>query len=239
MERISSLEGKRIALVGLGISQIDYIISIENSKTWDETWGINSVCGALNCDRMFAMDPMSRFLDSDDAGKQTYILRDILPKLEIPIYTCEIDERVPATVEYPLEEVCNYTKCAYFNNTVAYALGFAMWNKVAAIDLFGIDFSYRDNMHFAEAGRACVEFWCSKLMENNITVGVSPRSTVLDCDVPMEERLYGYHRLENPLVAVPHKDTWVIAPNDKIEKILEENNMQLYKEERPPEPYKG
>ena len=122
MERIESLEGKRIALLGLGISQIDYLISLENSKEWDETWGINSVAGALKCDRVFMMDPASRFLDGEDAGKQTAIMRKVLPKLEVPIYSCELDERVPSIVEYPLQEVCNATKCAYMNNTVAYAL---------------------------------------------------------------------------------------------------------------------
>ena len=239
MERIESLEGKRIALLGLGISQIDYLISLENSKEWDETWGINSVAGALKCDRVFMMDPASRFLDGEDAGKQTAIMRKVLPKLEVPIYSCELDERVPSIVEYPLQEVCNATKCAYMNNTVAYPLAFALYNKVGAIDLFGIDFSYRHDLHFAEAGRACVEFWLCKLMENNITVGVSPRSTVLDADVPADERLYGYHRLDKPLVAIPHKDSWIIAPNDKIEDLLKEHNMEIIQEAKPPEPYKG
>ena len=31
-------------------------------------------------------------------------------------------------------------------------------------------------------------------MENGMTVGVSPRSTVLDSCVNADERLYGYHR---------------------------------------------
>jgi|TARA_R100001530_G_C4320933_1_gene155802 hypothetical protein len=239
MEPIESLEGKRVALLGLGISQIDYVISLENGKVWDEVWAINSVAGALRCDRLFMMDPASRFFDSEDAGKQTSVMRKILPKIKVPVYTCELDERVPSAVEYPLEKICNYTKCAYFNNTVAYALGFAMYNKVSAIDLFGIDFSYRNDLHFAEAGRACVEFWLCKLMENDITVGVSPRSTVLDADVPADERLYGYHRLEKPLVAVPHKDSWIISTNDKIQEVLQEHDMQLVTETRPPEPYKG
>jgi hypothetical protein len=165
--------------------------------------------------------------------------RKILPELKIPIYTCELDKRVPAAVEYPLQEICDYAKCSYFNNTVAYALGFAYWNKLESIDLFGIDFSYRNDLHFAEAGRACVEFWLCKMMENNITVGVSPRSTVLDADVPPAERLYGYHRLDKPLVAVPHEGKWIIKPIGEIDAELKKHNLELYKEEKPPEPYKG
>ena len=239
MKPIKSLKGKRVALLGLGISQIDFVIGLENGREWDEVWGINSAVKVFQCDRMFMMDPASRFFDSDDAGKQTKVLRAILPDLKIPVYTCVKDPRVPSAVLYPIQEIANATKCAYFNNTIAYALAFAMWNKVEAIDLFGIDFSYRNDLHFAEAGRACVEFWLCKLMENDCVVGVSPRSTVLDADVPANEKLYGYHRLEHPLVAVPHKSKWIIKPVNEIEKELTKYNLKLHQEERPPEPYKG
>ena len=47
MKPIKSLEGKRVAIIGLGISQIDLVISLENSKEWDELWGINSAGAVL------------------------------------------------------------------------------------------------------------------------------------------------------------------------------------------------
>ena len=46
-------------------------------------------------------------------------MRRVLPKYTKPIYTCELDERVPALVEYPLEEVIEDQRCAYMNNTTA------------------------------------------------------------------------------------------------------------------------
>ena len=239
MKPIKSLEGKRVAIIGLGISQIDLVISLENSKEWDELWGINSAGAVFNLDRLFMMDPASRFLDTDDAGRQTDVMRKILPSLKIPIYTCELDERVPSAKLFPIDEVTNYAKCAYFNNTVAYAIGFAYWNKVKAIDLFGIDFSYSTDLHFAEAGRACVEFWLCKLIENGVEVGVSPRSTVLDSSVPLNERLYGYHRLPDPLVAVPHDGKWVVGTVSDVEGALQKDNLTIVQHEKPPEPYKG
>ena len=102
MEKIESLEGKHIAIIGLGASQIDYVIGVENSKTWDEVWGINSALSVFDVDRVFMLDPVSRFLDTEDAGNQTDVMRRVLPKYTKPIYTCELDERVPALVEYPL-----------------------------------------------------------------------------------------------------------------------------------------
>jgi len=71
MKPIKKLKGKKIALVGLGASQIDFVIGLENSKEWDEVWVINSALAAFDYDRVFMMDPASRYLDTDDAGNQT------------------------------------------------------------------------------------------------------------------------------------------------------------------------
>jgi len=239
MERFDHLEGAHVALLGLGISQIDYVIARENSVNWDETWGCGSSAAVFDLDRLFMMDPASRFFDTDDAGKQTDVMREILPVLEIPIYSCELDDRVPWIVEYPLQEVVEATKCAYMNTTVAYAVAFAYWNNVAHIDLFGIDFSYKGNLHFAEAGRACVEFWLSKCIEKGIKVGVSPRSTLLDSNVPMNERLYGYHRLDDPKVALPKDDVWFVCNQSEMEERIVSGETTIQKEPAPPEPFKG
>jgi len=236
---IKSLKGKKIALIGLGVSQVDFAIGLENGRTWDEVWTINSAAAVYQTDRMFMLDPASRFFDSNDAGKQTSVLTRILPDAKYPVYTCELDKRVPSAEVYPIEEVCNATGCAYLNNTVAYAIAFALWNEVASIDLYGIDFSYKENMHFAEAGRACVEFWICKCMDADITVGISSRSTVLDSNVVATDRLYGFHRLDKPLVAVPHEGKWIIGPYETIDDKLSEHGLILDRDEEPPEPYKG
>jgi hypothetical protein len=235
----NTLEGKKVAIVGLGISQVDFAIGLQNGRTWDEIWCINSAGYTYPCHKIFMLDPASRFFDSDDAGKQTKVMRKLLTKKNTPVYTCELDERIKNPVLYPLEDVCNATKCAYLNNTVAYAIAFALWQKVGRIDLFGIDFSYKENMHFAEAGRACVEFWISKCMENDILVGISGRSTVLDSNVPAHEKLYGFHRLEKPLVAVPHNNEFIIGNFDEINERLEKQGLKINEDVVPPEPYKG
>ena len=86
------------------------------------------------------MDPAPGFLDTDDAGGQTKSMSDMLQKHKGPIYTCELDDRCPGLVEYPLEEVVQYSNLPLFNNTVAYAVAFAYWNEVANLKMFGIDF---------------------------------------------------------------------------------------------------
>jgi len=236
---LEHLEGKSVAIIGLGVSQVDFAIGLENSREWDEIWCINSAGLVYPADRIFALDPASRFFDSDDAGKQTNAMIKLMSESDVPIYTCEEDPRIKNPVRYPVEEVCNATKCAYMNTTVAFAIAYALYNKVGRIDLFGIDFSYKENMHFAEAGRACVEFWISKCMSEDIIVGISGRSTVLDSNVPATEKLYGFHRLEKPLVAVPHEGRFMIGPFDEINEQLERVGLKINEDVVPPEPYKG
>jgi hypothetical protein len=240
MKPIKELQGKKIALVGLGASQIDFVIGLENSKEWDEVWVINSAIAAFDYDRVFMMDPASRYFDTNDAGNQTDVMRKLLPLVTKPIYSCVLDERVPAIVEYPLAEVATSSKCAYLNTTAAYAVAFALWNKVGQVDLFGMDFSYKHNIHFAEAGRACMEFWISKCISAGIVIGASPRSSLLDSDVPVTERLYGYHRLEDPMVAMPSPEgKWILCPRSRLAEMVAKHKMKTIELPSSPEPYKG
>ena len=90
-----SLKGSSIAIVGLGESQVAYTSSVANGAEYDEVWAINSMLAPIKHDRVFMMDPPSRFFDTENAGKQTAALRRELPKHKGPIYTCQLDERVP------------------------------------------------------------------------------------------------------------------------------------------------
>ena len=217
MERVENLKGKTIAIVGLGKSWFDYNLAKSHGVHFDEVWAINGVASVIYHDRVFMMDPASRFLDTDDAGGQTEMMAKMLQEHRGPIYTCELDERCPGLVEYPLEEIINYSNCHYLNNTVAYAVAFAYWNKVATIKVFGVDFSYKGNLHFAEAGRGCVEFWLSKCISAGMQVEVAHTSSLLDTDVPAEQKLYGYHRLSNPIVIMSDKNGLKLERLNNIE----------------------
>tara|TARA_R100000315_G_scaffold20579_1_gene7387 strand:- start:526 stop:1251 length:726 start_codon:yes stop_codon:yes gene_type:complete len=212
------LKGKKIAIVSMGRSQLDYHMSISHSQEYDEVWAINSMCAVIKCDRVFMMDPASRFFDTFDAGPQTQVMCRTLPKLEIPIYSCEKDNRVPAIELYPLKEVVKELGCGYLNNTIAYAIAFAALNKVGSINMYGADFSYSTNIHFGEMGRACCEFWLAKCMDLGIDVSVAASSSMLDTNVPEEQKLYGYHRLDNPPVIYMNKGELDVANSSEIEK---------------------
>ena len=222
---IKELEGKDIAIVAMGQSQLDFHLSQTHSVKFDEVWAINAMIGVLpNIDRAFILDPMSRFLDTENAGSMTSMMKKTLPECKFPIYTCELDNRVPSAIEYPIESVVNNTGCSYFNNTIPYAIAFALWNKVNKLCIFGVDYTYKTNMHFAESGRGCVEFWLSKCIDASIQIEIAPRSSLLDTDIDFKEKLYGYHRLNDP------KITYQNGSGIKVCKLSE---MQLQEESKP------
>ena len=216
---IPDLKGKNIAILAMGNSQLDYHKMVTHSKKFDEVWAINAMVGVLKrIDRAFIMDPVSRFFDTNDAGNMTTMMKETLPTIEYPIYTCELDKRVSALEEYPIETIVKDLDCGYFNNTIAYAIAFALWNQVGGVNMFGADFTYKGNLYFAESGRACCEFWLAKCMDEGIIVQVAVTSGLLDADVPLQEKMYGYHRLEDPFVTYMVDDKLKICKWSTVEK---------------------
>ena len=206
----------KIAIVGLGGSYADYIAARVASQQFDEVWGINFIGGIINVDKTFMMDPVSRFLDTDNAGTQTGVARQFLKENKKPIITCQLDKRVKHLKLFPLKEVATELGYCYFNNTVAYAVAYAIWSKVKQINLYGIEYTYK-NVSMAESGRACVEFWCAIAATKGIKLEVAHRSSLLDTNVPDNEKLYGYHRLDDPLVQTVHEGSLMIVKQSEFE----------------------
>ena len=242
MEKIESLKGKTVAIVGMGSSWFDYNLAKSHGTHFDEVWAINAVASVIFHDRVFMMDPPSRFLETDDAGGQTDSMSKLLQEHQGPIYTCELDDRCPGLVEYPINEVMKAGKSCYLNNTVAYAVAFAYMCKVGKLSLYGVDYSYKGNLHFAEQGRGCVEYWLAKLISQGCKVGVGSSSTLLDSNELAEDKLYGYHRLDDPLIVLQNKEGDYIAMkvseySQRAEPVQEPKKVVLGRQD-PPEPKK-
>ena len=206
----------KIAIVGLGGSFSDYVSAKITSQEFDEIWGINCIGGVIHVDKTFMMDPVSRFLDTENAGTQTGIARKFLKENKKPIITCQLDKRVKNLELFPLKEVATELGYCYFNNTVAYAVAYAIWIKATQICLYGIDYTYK-NVNMAETGRACVEFWCAIAATRGIKLEVAHGSSLLDTNVPENEKLYGYHRLDDPLVQTVKDGGLVITRQSEVE----------------------
>jgi hypothetical protein len=104
-----------------------------------------------------------------------------------PIYTSRAHPDYPGLVEFPLEDVINSCGIAYFNNTAAYAVAYAVHIGVKKITLFGCDYTY-PNAHDAEKGRACTEFHLGIAKARGIRIGLTDKTSLMDACCDEQER---------------------------------------------------
>lgn len=196
---------EHVAIVGLGPSAKQYINLVERhggrQAVFDETWVINSYGGVLAHDRVFHMDDVANTMreaeDEAIAPEVRTKLANILKWLRThpgPVYTSIAHPEFPSLVAFPLEDVIRTVGTAYFNNSVAYAVVFAIHIGVKRISLFGCDYSYGKDKHEG-TGRACVEFWLGVAAAKGIEVLVAASSSLMDVNKP-ERRFYGYEAVE-------------------------------------------
>lgn len=190
-----------VAILGLGPSLEQYVDVTKRMggkhAFADEVWGINAVAGVLMCDRVFHMDDVRIQEARAKAAPESNIAR-MLEWLRVhpgPVITSRAHEDYVGLVEFPLEEVLNTFRVAYFNSTAAYAIAYAVWLGVRKISIFGMDFTYA-NSHQAEQGRACVEYWLGIAASRGIKVSVAKSSSLLDACEPMAQKFYGFDTLD-------------------------------------------
>jgi hypothetical protein len=193
---------KRIALVGLGPSSLQYISYCDSKggrrEAFDETWVINSYCSILQCDRIFHMDDLRVQELRARAGnpKVAGMLKALRENTGIPVVTSYMHEDYPHLEEFPLEEALVRFGSLYYNSTVPYAVVYAMLQgpaKIESLTMFGMDYTMPD-IHISEEGRACLEFWCGRATQMGIKVSAVDTSSLFDSMKHRHGRvsLYGY-----------------------------------------------
>ncbi len=183
-----------VALVAMGPSRQEYLNECLNRSSRfqvaDETWAINAMGGVIQHDRLICMDALPYFAKAArDTNPALAGYADWLSKHPGPIYTQRRYEGFPGSVEYPLKEVLKDCGYAYFNNTVAYAVGLALLMKVRHLKLYGCDFTAGQHAD-GQTGRACVEYWLAVACGRGMKVTIASTSTL--CDQKAGRPLYGY-----------------------------------------------
>ena len=193
--------GRHVAILGLGPSLDQYLEITKRAggrhKFCDETWGINALGDVFACDLIFHMDDIRIQEIRAEAAPASNIaaMVDWIKTSPVPVVTSRAHPAYPALVEFPLEDVLNHLGHDYFNNTAAYAVAFAIHTGATKISLFGMDYTY-PNVHDAEKGRACVEFWLGQAHARGINIHLPKTTTLMDSCYPQASRLYGYDTLD-------------------------------------------
>jgi hypothetical protein len=190
-------EKMHISILGLGPSVKQYL---ELTKRFggrrafcDETWGINALGDVFACDKIFHMDDV-RIQEIRAAAKPDSNIAQMLRWLKTtttPVITSRAHPDYPALKEFPLAEVLNQYPLGYFNSTAAYAIAYALHVGAMKITCFGMDFTYAD-VHDAEKGRACVEFWLGMAAMRGVQISMPKTTSLMDACNAQDERFYGY-----------------------------------------------
>lgn len=110
----------------------------------------------------------------------------------VPILTSKAYPDLPQTVEYPLHEILSAFGRTYFAESVAFAIAWAIYIKVASISFFGCDY---DGARPAE--RAGCEYWIGRAEAAGIKIRIGSGSQLLQTG-PIDHKnrhipgLYGY-----------------------------------------------
>ena len=196
-EEQNPVAGKHVAIIGLGPSSAEYLDIVKRQggrhRFCDQVWTINAMGSVFACDLVFHMDDVRIQEVRAKARPESNIaaMLEWMRCSQVPIVSSRTHDDYPSIVEFPLEDVLNTLGHAYFNSTAAYAIAFAIYAGATEISVFGMDFSY-ENVHHAEKGRACVEFWLGKAHERGIKLNFPKNTTLMDSLHTDQQRLYGY-----------------------------------------------
>lgn len=199
MTKIALVQGpKRVALVALGPSSLQYVVAGEASgdkaKLYDEVWTVNTYASVLKADLVFHMDDIRVQLARSAKNEKIRNLVDYLRGHQGRVITSRLHPDFPCLELFPLQEAIQEFRSVYYNNTVAYAMAYAMLRlpKGSEITLFGCDYHYQGSNQ-VEAGRACLEYWIGRAVERGFVVNIASSSSLMDVNAPL---LYGYDTLD-------------------------------------------
>ncbi len=189
-----------VAIVGLGPSAepyMDHVKRLGSRQAFaDQVWAVNGLGSVLQCDMVFHMDDVRIQEIRAKARPKSNIAAMLawMKTTDVPVMTSFKHPDYPSLIEYPLEKVVNRLGRGYFNNTVPYAVAYAIYLGAKKISLFGCDYTY-PNAHKAEKGRACLEFWLGYAAAKGIDIALPQETSLMDAIEDRDENdvpSYGY-----------------------------------------------
>ena len=190
-ELIEEHKGKKVAILGNGITTLHEGGYIDFSGQYDYIWTVNG--GWLNhktSNLGFMMDDWASIAHDIDVNPRE-VKRSKLEVAEIPIFVTAAYPGFPTMLDYPLRQVIDEMEMGYFGETTSYMVAFAILCGVKEIHMHGCDY------HGCKPSeRAATEFWCGVAHGRGINVAINPGSHFMNTQydgknnhVPM---YYGY-----------------------------------------------
>jgi hypothetical protein len=230
--KLGELRGCKIAIVAMGKSATSFVQHASSKGgihgVADFVIAINAMGGVIRHDLLIAMDDLrvqEERVRAAEAGETAPApalqgTMKFLLNYNRPWLTSRAWDEYPEAQEMPMAEIFTDLQTAYMNNTVAWALAWAICHKPSVIQIWGADFSYPDR-HGAEAGRGCVEYLLGIAHARDIMVQLPAETSLMDSNVPDDHKPYGYDSEHIEIDWDTNPVTVKRTPRDKIPTGLE------------------
>jgi hypothetical protein len=202
--KLGDLRNDTVAIVAMGSSASAFVAHASSKggihSVADFVIAVNAMGAVIQHDLLIAMDDLrvqEERVRAAEAGETAPApalqgTMQFLKTYDRPWLTSRAwPEKYPAAKEMPIAEVFNDLQTGYINNTVSWALAWAICHKPKAIQIWGADFSYPDR-HGAEAGRGSVEYLLGIAHARDIMVQLPAETSLMDSNVPEDYKPYGY-----------------------------------------------
>lgn len=172
---------KKLAIVGTAESTIQ--MAPYNNNEYD-IWALNGVYNMIDLENI---SNITRWFDLHSlevikAEPRGYF--EWYKTCKIPVYTIEVNEEMPSSVKYPLDEILKRFPRKYFTNTVSYMIALAIYEGYTNISIFGVDM--QRGAEYSDQRPSC-EYFIGYAEGLGINVYIPPQSDILYCPY-----LYGF-----------------------------------------------
>lgn len=167
-----------------------------------ENWGLNNAYKRAKLDKLFFFDDFSELMVSDSQIAPhdktfTWFLKEypdveIISRFEDTIRDTE-GNSLGKIKAYPLNEATKLAPGGFFTSTIAYAICYAILEKVDRIRLYGFEIWSGSDANEYMYQRPCVDFWLAYAMGRGIKVEVP---WYLMLTTTNNQNYYGYSKVE-------------------------------------------
>lgn len=139
-----------------------------------EFWGCNNVYKVRDVDRLFIMHDiyMTQF------NRATKIIEEANEK-GFPVYTLGKYEELKNNIQYPMPEIIEYFKRAYFITTASYMLALAIMQRPKNLFLFGVDMDFGTATEYMQNEKSNLEYWLGQATGRKIQWKLGPGCTLM------------------------------------------------------------
>jgi len=180
---------KKIAIVGTADSA-----GMANNLGDDwKIWSCNAAHKKLNrFDLQFELHPIEYLHDIGIEPAYFEHLKNCGNKLVLQKKNVDY----PEAQEYPLQEIIDSLKAAYFNNTIAYMIAYAIYMNpdLEELGIFGVDMAAETEY---KSQRPCCEFWLGVAYGRKIIITIPDTSPLVKAT-----HLYGFEELPPHLLGI-------------------------------------